>query len=382
MILRVFPFVAVSVLATAAPPGPGVGTEDRGTTSESLKRAAAGRFGIGVGVDHGVIERPEEVALLTRHFDVVTPENCMKMTSVQAKEGVFDFVKADEFVAFAEEHGLKVVGHNLLWAQPGTTPDWFFKDGEGEASAEKVLARLRSHIHQLAGRYRGRIAMWDVVNEALADPADEYLRDCEWSRLFGEQYVVKAFQYAREAAPDAVLIYNDYRCDQPGKLKKLIRLVTSVREQGGPIDAIGLQAHYEYGMIPFDGIEAALVAMREQKMKVVFSELDMDVVTRSRWWADGGKHREELASYDPYPGECPPDVLQSQAVQYAKLFELIARHPDVVERVTFWNLQDGRSWLNDFPWKRTNHPLLFDRNLSPKTAYQAVIGALREAPSR
>ena len=102
----------------------------------------------------------------------------------------------------------------------------------------------------------------------------------------------------------------------------------------------------------------------------------MDVVTRIRWYVDDGKHREEMKSFNPYPGELPADVLASQADQYARLFQLIGRHADVVDRVTFWNLHDGQSWMNDWPWPRTNHPLLFDRQREAKPAFHAVVQSL------
>ncbi|MBB3207087.1 GH35 family endo-1,4-beta-xylanase/beta-xylosidase [Rhodopirellula rubra] len=347
----------------------------------SLKKAVGGRFKIGVGTDFDVLRRSDDLALIKRNFQILTPENSMKPNVVQASEGEFDFANADALMDIAEANELEVAGHCLVWSRPGTTPAWFFRDGNQEASKDLVLSRLKTHIANVVGRYRGRIDMWDVVNEALADSDDEYLRDIEWSRITGEEFIVKAFQYAREADPDALLVYNDYNCTQPGKLKKLVRLVKSVKAQGGPIDAIGLQAHYEYGKIPYEGIEAALIAMRQIGVKVIFSELDMDVVTRARWYADDGVHRAELAASNPYPHHSPPDVLERQAEQYAKLFDVIEHYSDVVVRVTFWNLHDGQSWLNEWPWQRTNHPLLFDRDLNPKPAYHAVIETLIRSDS-
>jgi len=111
-------------------------------------------------------------------------------------------------------------------------------------------------------------------------------------------------------------------------------------------------------------------------VKVVISELDIDVIPRGRWWADGGKHRDELAKLDPYRDGCPPEILQRQAEQYAQLFRLFRKHANVVARVSFWNLHDGQSWLNGFPWRRVNYPLLFDRAGQPKPAFAAVIAAL------
>ena len=147
-------------------------------------------------------------------------------------------------------------------------------------------------------------------------------------------------------------ICNDYNNEPPAKRAKLIRLVRSLREQASPIHAIGLQGHYEIDRLPLADIEATLMAMRELGVKVVISELDVDVIPRGRWWADGGKHRDALAELDPYRDGCPPEILQRQTEQYAQLFRLLRRHADVIARIPFWNLHDGQSWLNGFPWKR------------------------------
>ncbi len=119
------------------------------------------------------------------------------------------------------------------------------------------------------------------------------------------------------------------------------------------------------------------MAVKELGLKVVISELDIDVIPRGRWWADNGAHREELARVNPYIDGLPDDMQQQLAKDYASLFRLFAKHADAIARVSFWNLHDDESWLNDFPWKRVNHPLLFDRKRQPKPAYQAVIAALR-----
>ncbi len=276
----------------------------------------------------------------------------MKVQAIQNAEGQFRFETADRFVRFASERNLNIVGHCLVWAKDDRTPTWFYRDGDRAASAELLLARMKTHIATVVSRYQGRIAMWDVVNEALADGPEEYLRESGWSRATGEEFIVKAFEYADAADPDAMLIYNDYRCDTEGKRNKLIRLARMLKSRRARVDAIGLQGHYELDSVPYEGLEEMLTAMREIGLKVVVSELDIDVVKRGRWWAEGGRYREELASYDPYFEGCPPDVLKRQAEQYAKLFRLFVKYHDVIERVSFWNLHDGQSWLNFFPWRR------------------------------
>ena len=223
-----------------------------------LKQLAAPHFGVGVGIGVGIVDQPADWQLLTTHFAFATPENCMKPQDIQAHESTFTFDTCDRFVGFASEQQLKIVGHCLVWAKDDRTPAWFFADGDRHASREVLLQRMKTHIFTLAGRYRDRIAMWDVVNEALADSDDQYLRDSGWTRATGEEFIVKAFEYARAADPDALLIYNDYRCDTDGKREKLLRLVRTLKEHHAPVDAIGLQGHYELDSVPYEGLEKLL----------------------------------------------------------------------------------------------------------------------------
>ena len=342
----------------------------------SLRKAVAGLFTIGVGIGDRIPEQPADWPLLTAQFGAVTPESCLKPDPVQRTEGKFNFTQADVFVTFAAAHHLQVVGHCLVWAKDDRTPPWFYRDGTHAASRELLLERMKRHIDRVVGRYRGRVATWDVVNEGL-DDGTSYLRPSGWSTACGEEFIVKAFEFAHAADPQAQLVYNDYNNELPAKRAKLVRLVRSMREKNVPLHAIGLQGHYEIDRLPLADIEATLVAMRKLGMKVVVSELDIDVVPRSRWWADGGKHRDELSKLDPYRDGCPPQILQRQAEQYAQLFRLFRKYADVIARVSFWNLHDGQSWLNAFPWKRVNYPLLFDRKEKPKPAFEAVMKALK-----
>jgi len=341
----------------------------------SLRRAAAAQFEIGVGISDRIPQRTNDWPLLTAQFNTVTPENCMKPVAVQPAEGAFNFATADAFVDFATRQKLKLVGHCLVWAKDDRTPTWFYRDGQQPASRELLLVRMRQYIETVVGRYRGRIATWDVVNEAL-DDGTNYLRPSGWEQVCGEEFIAKAFEYAHAADPAALLVYNDYNTELPAKRAKMIRLIRSLRAKNVPLHAIGLQGHYELDRVPLADLEATLLAMRELGVKVVVSELDIDVIPRSKWWADGGKYRAELAQLNPYRDGCPPEILQRQAEQYSQLFQLFRKYADVIARVSFWNLHDGQSWLNDFPWQRVNYPLLFDRNGQPKPAFEAVIKVL------
>jgi N-sulfoglucosamine sulfohydrolase len=343
---------------------------------DSLRATAARYFQVGVGVTHRIVEQPDAWPLLLDQFSVVTPENCMKVVEMHPEEDEFRFQNADKFVAFAEEKNLQIIGHTLVWAKDDRTPEWMFKDGDKPASKDLLLQRMKTHIDTIAGRYKGKIHAWDVVNEAL-DDGNGLIRPSGWLSIAGEDYLVKAFEYAHAADPNALLFYNDYNNESPNKRKKMITLIKMLKEKGAPIHGCGIQGHYTIDQVPYDDIESTLNAMRDLGMKVVVSELDIDVIPRGRWWADGNIHREEMKSINPFKDSLPADLAQRQADQYAKLFALFKKHADIIERITFWNLHDGQSWLNHFPWERTNHPLLFDRNKKAKPAFQSFINALK-----
>ena len=152
-----------------------------------------------------------------------------------------------------------VVGHVLLWHQQ--TPGWVF-EGEGGKKLDRgtALARLKSHIQAVVGRYKGRIGGWDVVNEALDE--DGTLRRTPWLEAIGEDYVAKAFEFAREADPAAELYYNDYNLWKPAKLHAAIRLVQGLKAKGLRVDGLGEQAHWGIDDPPLAAIDESLAAMR------------------------------------------------------------------------------------------------------------------------
>ncbi|TWT86949.1 Endo-1,4-beta-xylanase B [Pseudobythopirellula maris] len=344
----------------------------------SLKAAVGDRYKIGVGVGHRVLDNPAEAELLRRHFSILTPENCMKPQQVHPAEDRWSFDGADRYVDFARANGLEVAGHCLVWAEDDRTAPWMMEDDGEPVSKAKLLQRIEQHVEMVVGRYADAVTMWDVVNEAIGDGKDGLLRDSVFSRTSGVDYIVTAFQTARANDPDALLIYNDYNGHKPAKRKKLLELLALLKENGAPVDAYGMQGHFELGDDSLPQLRETFDALRELGLKVVVSELDIDVVTRSRWWDDGGKHRDELADHDPYKDGLPTQVERQLIEEYVALFELFDDYSDIIERVSFWNLHDGQSWLNYFPWRRTNYPLLFDRNLQPKPVYDAVLESLAQ----
>ncbi len=324
-------------------------------------------FAIGVAEDGAELNEAER-QLLFRNFGTVTPENCMKPALLHPAEDRFDFAKADALVQMAHANGLTVNGHTLVWHQQ--CPDWFFTDDGRPAGREMVLRRMRAHIAAVAGHFAGKMKSWDVVNEAI-DDGNDYLRESKWLTSIGEDFIAEAFIAARKADPKAELCYNDYNIEQQPKRDKTLRLIHDLKQRGAPIHGIGIQGHWQLDHIPFKDIEDAIIAFHSEDMQVMITELDIDVVTRKTAGSEVGIRGQDSA--DPFVNGLSNDLQQRLADQYARLFTLFLKHQDKITRVTFWGLHDGRSWLNNWPSKRTNHPLLWNRALQPKPALSAVL---------
>lgn len=346
--------------------------------SHSLKAAAGSRFKMGVGVSHQVVQDADDSKLICRHFQILTPENCMKPQSIHPQEDRWEFGPTDAFADFVRTNGLEMVGHCLVWAKDDRTDAWMMKDEDKPVSRERLLQRIETHVHTVVSRYADVATHWDVVNEAIGDSSEGLLRDSVYSRTTGMDFVVTAFRAARASDPDALLIYNDYNGHYPDKRRKLIEFLTRLKAMGAPIDAYGMQGHFELGDNSLNELRNTFDEIRKLGLKVVVSELDIDIVKRGRWWADGGRFRDELAKFDPYKDGVPVDIENQSIEQYVALFRLFDEYHDTIARVSFWNLHDGQSWLNYFPWQRTNYPLLFDRNRKPKRAFDAVFDTLND----
>lgn len=332
-------------------------------------------FTLGVGVGTGFIRAPEsgELALADTQFSAWTAENCMKPQPLQPQEGRFEFEMADRFVELAEKHNKRVIGHTLVWHLQ--SPDWFFLHENGEpAEASVVEARMKTHICKVVSRFRGRVAEWDVVNEAVSDREDEFLRPTKWLEALGEGYIATAFRTAHEADPDALLIYNDYNIEQPGKREKTVRLLRSLLDHGVPIHGVGIQGHWEMGHLPLRDIEDAIREFSALGLRVMITELDVSVLPQKYWGSNVSLEQARQEGLDPFTEGLPDEIAEKQAELYGSLFEVFWRQRDKIDRVTFWNLHDGVSWKNEFPIRgRTDHPVLFDRQLKPKPAFHTVI---------
>lgn len=321
-------------------------------------------FPIGVAVAPNNL-KTDEATLILQQFNSLTPENAMKMGPIHPEENRYNWKGTDSIIAFAQQHGLKVRGHTLCWHKQ--TPRWLFIDSTGKTVGKEVLLqRLKEHITTIVSRYKGKIYAWDVVNEAIADEPAEYLRNTQWLQICGEDYIAKAFEYAHEADPHAVLFYNDYNEINAGKREKIYTLVKSLKDAGVPIGGVGLQGHWAATEPSRDQLDSTIKKFVDLGLKIQITELDISV------------YPKEHNARERKPGDADTvfsaEKENRQLEEYKMCFELFRKYKDVITGVTFWNVSDRHSWLDNFPVRgRKDYPLLFDKNLQPKKAYWEVV---------
>jgi len=341
----------------------------------TLKAAYQGVFRIGAAVNQAQFEERDQrgTPIITSQFSTISPENVLKWGPVHPAKDSYNFGPADRYVAFGEKYGMMIMGHCLVWHSQ--TPQWVFQDDGGKPlTREALLDRMHDHIKTVVGRYKGRIAGWDVVNEALNE--DGTMRQSPWYRIIGEDFIAKAFEFAHEADPNARLYYNDYSLENPAKRKGAVELMKKLKAAGAPINGIGLQDHNKMD-VPTAQVEAETIeAFSALGLEVNISELDVDVLPRTtnQNSADIAATAAGGAGANPYVTGLPDEMQAALAKRYADLFEVFVKHRQNIGRVTFWGVTDGDSWLNNFPTRgRTNYPLLFDRQGKPKPAFDAVL---------
>jgi len=324
-------------------------------------------------------KEPDAIALVEKHFNTITPENILKWEEVHPKPDKYNFEAPDRYVAFGEKRKMRIIGHTLVWFHQ--TPDWVFQDGSGRAlGREALLARMKEHIFTVMGRYRGRIHGWDVVNEAIM--ADGSFRKSKWLDIIGEDYVLKAFEFARQADPGAHLYYNEYDFEFRPKCEGVIRLIRNLQSKGVRVDGIGIQGHWFLEHPRIGEIEAYVFALSRLGIKLMITEMDIGVLPF--YPVDAPKvdlssfDPETQKKYNPYPNGLPDSVQKDLAKRYAELFAFFRKHRDKFSRVTFWAVHDGQSWRSYLPITgRADYPMLFDRHCQPKPAFNAVVKVAR-----
>ena len=386
----------------------------RSADAPSLKDAYKGHFYVGVAINRSVVTgrangfRTQElldkdIELTKAQFNQISPENDLKWESIHPREGAdgYNFGPADAYVDFGVKNHMYIVGHTLVWH--GQTPRWVFagttpsatptteaapppgapnappaggnNPGRGRfgrgfgfdmsqphATRDELLQRMREHIHTVVGRYKGKVKVWDVVNEAIADGGPDVLRNSPWRLIIGPDFIAKAFEYAHEADPDAVLRYNDYGLENPGKRQKLITLIKELQAQHVPVMAIGTQTHVSVTGPSEEEEDKTLSDIESLGLPIHITELDVN-------GAQGGQRNngaDVANNAATTQGGLVSDADKRLADQYAHLFRVFFKHKSV-KVVTLWGVNDGVSW------RANGKPLLFDGNDQPKPAFDAVI---------
>ena len=339
----------------------------------SLKDAVGDKFlmGVALNVNQSSGVDTSSIKLVKQHFNSIVAENCMKCEVIHPEEDRYDFTLADQFVSFGEKNGMAVIGHCLIWHSQ--LAPWFCVDEKGNNVTPEVLKqRMKDHITTIVTRYKGRIKGWDVVNEAILE--DGSYRKSKFYEILGEEFIPLAFQYAHEADPDAELYYNDYAMNMPGKREGVVKLVSSLKEKGIRIDAVGMQGHMGMDYPDINEFEQSIVAFAGTGVKVMVSEWDMSALPTVKQSANISDTVAYQKMLNPYPETLPDSVSKAWNNRMKQFFGLFEKHADVISRVTAWGVSDCDSWKNDFPVKgRHDYPLLFDRNYQPKPFVKEIM---------
>lgn len=337
----------------------------------SLGKAYKNDFLIGTALNNTHILERDSVAnqLIKQQFTAATPENIMKAEVIHPGWDQYNFEMADKLVAYGQKNSIRINAHTLIWHSQ--LPSFI----RGIKSADSIRAYFENHITTVAARYDGKVYSWDVVNEALNE--DGTMRNSVFLKNLGPDYIVEAFRLAQKAAPNTQLYYNDYNIEAPKKRAGALEIVKRIQAAGVRIDGVGIQGHWHLGTVPFTDIEESIEAFGKLGVKVMFTELDISVLPnplRGNTADVSATATENSANRgNPYVNGIPDSTQNALAKDYEQLFQLFLKHKDKVTRVTFWGVEDGGSWLNNFPVRgRTNYPLLFDRKYQPKPAFYSV----------
>jgi endo-1,4-beta-xylanase len=373
--------IVLAILATACS-----GNREKGEIP-GLKDVYKDAFKIGTAVNSFEVSGrdPQAVDLILKHFNTLTPDNDLKPESLHPRPDVWNFERADRYVDFAVAHDMFVMGHTLCWHNQ--TPDFFWNDESGHPkSHDELVETLRSYIETVCAHFKGRVDAWDVLNEIVSEEGG--YRNRGWVKAFGgEEYgdeIVKTvFRFAEQYAPDTELYYNEFNVWRPSKLEGVLHIVKMLQEEGIRIDGVGIQSHWGLNYPKNHYVEEAIEKIAALGVKVMITEIDIDVLPLTREGQIIGQSMsepqfqlEEFEEFlDPYKDGLPAEVEKQLADRYEELFRIFYRHRDVIDRVTLWGLQDGSSWKNGYPVpNRTNYPLLFRRDLTPHEAFYRLIG--------
>ncbi|HEV3203871.1 MAG TPA: endo-1,4-beta-xylanase [Gemmataceae bacterium] len=308
--------------------------------------ADANNIWIGPAVAYNpLLAEPIYADTLQREFNILTPENAMKWAAVHPQQDRYTFSQADAIFNFGVDNGMAIHGHNLIWQS--YNPNWLTS---GSFSRDEMIAIMADHINTVAGRYAGSIAAWDVVNEALDGNGN--LASGIWRNGLGPDYVDLAFQFARDADPNALLVYNDYSAEViNAKSNGIYTMVQSMQDRGIPIDGVGFQMHIGTGGINYSSFAQNLQRFADLGLAVFVTEMDV---------------RIQLP--------VTPENLDLQATVYRNVLDVCLNQP-ACYGFQMWGFTDAYSWIPGF-FPGYGAALIFDENYQPKPAYNALIKRL------
>jgi endo-1,4-beta-xylanase len=341
----------------------------------SIYQTLADYFPVGAAVDSSDLLGPHE-QLLVKHFNSIVSGNDMKWQFTEPQEGQFTYTVADEEVALAQKNGMKVRGHNLVWANGSETPSWVFLEADGKtplsasnpADVQLLTQRIQNHIKNVVQHFGTAIYVWDVVNEPLDPSQSDCLAHGPFYQVLGPQYIDIALQAARDYAPPGTeLFINDYSLTNHDRLQCLIKLIRHLHRSNVPIDGVGHEMHTHIDYPSASDVYWSFETLHRQFrwLKQQVTELDMSVYLST----------DNTSNYGANGGSVPPSLIAEQGWLYKDYFDvfkgLAKQHK--LEAVTLWGIADDDTWLDSFPIARLDEPLPFDQLLQAKPAYWGIV---------
>jgi endo-1,4-beta-xylanase len=330
----------------------------RSKPEETLRRAAE-RDGLLVSTAARpyLISEPAYAATLAREFNMLEPEDALKWMALRPNAATYDFREGDELVNFAEEHGMKVRGHCLVWDH--NNPEWL---SQGHFTSEQLSQLLHDHITRVMQHYAGKIFAWDVINEALDENGK--VRDSIWYNRpgigfsgQGTAYIEQVFRWAHEADPKALLFYNEAEGEGINRKSDAIyAVIEGFKRRGVPIDGVGLQMHVPWLEFDTAGTAANIARLTGLGLQVHITELDVSLPLDSN-------------------GQVRSENLARQADIYRSIVRICLNDPSCTAIQT-WGFSDKYSWIGSHSHGTRGQALPFDRTYQPKSAYRAMLEEL------
>ena len=325
----------------------------------------ASKFPIGTAININRLLNDEKLQKLEiENFNSITATSDMKMQSILPAENQYNWKTADTILDYAQKHNQRLFGHNLIWHS--STPKWVTEKGEKDSIWLGNF--MQQYIKTYVGRYKGKVAAWDVVNEAFESSGGNY-RESFWYKKLGKNYIEKAFTYANEADPNAVLFYNDFNIERDTvKLNAVLNMVNEFKAKGVPIHGIGFQMHIRMD-IPDEVIAYSLKKAAATGLQIHLSEVDIIFNTHNDERLGGVQNYNVLTN----------EMKQAQAEKYKNLIKM---YKEIVPKaqqfgITFWDFTDRDSWIKGF-FNLKDWPCIYDDSLQPKPAYFGVLEGLKE----